>query len=337
MVPFALKWQVDLGQEMLPLAPALLPDAVVLPLANALAWVALASGRIVHCVPDRPRVVAVMPFGDGAVAAHQDGAATWVEAFDALGRQRWRTRLDLGVGMDCLQAADERVLVVGTDAQGLQAAWLDVDGRDVARWPLPAADLRLHRGSVYCALSAPVDGHTGVMELADGQPQWQVDAAAFCWGLDGASGVLDTWNGWQASSELVGFSLDGGAVRFRAAGGPNAALLPAGGRLAHLETAATGPVVVLREMRDGAVLWRSAPVGADEPGLFGRCSGAATLLADDVVVWLHGRGLVRLALADGTHRGTMALHALPPAGVTATPNGLLVRWNRQLSMLALTP
>lgn len=335
--PFTLKWQVDLGQEILPRPPAVLGDVAVLPLAGGLAWVKLATGRVAHVEGLELRVLAVLTFGDGVVAALQDGAATLVDRFDAAGRRRWRSRVDLGAGIDCLQAGVERVLVIGSDARGLQAAWLDVDGREQARWPVCTADLRLHEGIVYGALPTPVDGRAGVMRLADGPPMWCVDAPAFRWALDGADGVLDTWNGWQADSELVGFSLADGAVRFRAAGGPNERLLPEGGQLAHLESAPGGPVAVLRTLHDGAVRWRSAPVGSDSPGLFGRCSGAATLQPDDVVVWLHGRCLVRLARADGAHRGEEALPSLPPAGVTATAHGLLLRHNRLLTMVTLTP
>lgn len=62
----------------------------------------------------------------------------------------------------------------------------------------------------------------------------------------------------------------------------SSAAVPGGdssGRLAHLDATAAGPVVVLRTLHDGAVLWRSAPVEADAPGLFGRCSGATAQLA----------------------------------------------------------
>lgn len=337
--PFEPIWQVDLGHEIAARAPVVLADdRVVVPLATGLAWVDLPAGQVRHVERGERAVVGLAGLGDGVVAARQDRGAVRIDAFDAAGATRWKARLDVGVGADCLHVLDPRVVVVGSDAGGLHAVFLDAGGRASARWPLPAADVRAHRGELLCALAMPVDGRCGVLRAGpEAGGAWLVDAPPFAWALAGDFGALDTWNGQAAQSELVGFALDGSGECWRAAGGPNAALLPTGGCLAHLETAAGGPVVVLRDLADGRELWRSARVGRDEPGLFGRCSGAATLLEDDVVVWLHGRGLVRLARADGAPRGESPVPALPPAGVTPTPHGLLVCHDRQLTLLRLTP
>lgn len=348
--PFALLWTTDVGHEVLGRAPVLLGERVVLPLATGLAWVDVATGRIEHVEGDgapkagrrrskarAPHVVGVAPLSDAVVAAWQDGSEVVIEAFDADAKRRWRTRLPLGVAADCIHAAADRVLVVGSDETGLHGAFLDADGKEVARWPLPTADVRIHRGVVLGALPVPVDGRAGVMVLNDTRPpRWLVDAPAFRLGLHGALSVLDTWDGWQATSELVCFSLDEPRVHFRCTGGPNVQLLPVSDRLAHLEHAPGGPVVVLRALPDGTVLWRSAPVGADVPGLFGRCTGAVTLLDDDVIVWLHGGGLVRLARSDGALRGEQSLRSLLPAGVTPTTHGLLLRYDREVSLWTLS-
>lgn len=333
--PFVTIWQVDLGEEISTRAPALLADRVVIPLATGLAWVELATGRVLHAEHGKLQVMGVVPFGSGVVALRQDRDDALVDAYDVAGGRRWHTKLPLGVGSEDLKVLGDRVLIVGSGADGLQAAFLDSEGHDIERWPLVSPDVQTYRGEVYCAAATPVDGHRGVMRLDRAGPHLLLEVAAYSWALEGDTCVVDTWDGWAAHSELVAFPIEGGPERWRVAGGPNSHLVPRGGLLAHLETADHGPLVVLRRLTDGHVVWRSAAVGKDEPGLFGRCNGVATSTDAGVIVWLHGRELVRLASADGALRGRAPIQSLPPAGVTVTPEGLLVRYDRQLSLLAL--
>jgi hypothetical protein len=333
--PFQTRWQVDLGQEIAPRSPVLLERNAVVSLVTGLAWVELATGRVLHAEAGKLAVMALVPFGDGLAALRQDRGQALVDHFDAVGAHRWRAKVALGVARDGLICLPDHLIVIGSAADGLKAAFIDRQGQLADRWPLPTPDLRTHSGRVYGGAAMPVEGRTGVMQIEGTQLRWLTDAPAHRWALAGDTGFVETWDGRATQSELVAFSLDSGAERWRAPGGPNVDLMLAPAHLVHLETAAVGPVVVLRSLADGALAWRSAAVGTDEPGLFGRCSGTATLLPTDVVVWLQGRGLVRLAADDGSPRGEAAIPSMPPAGITPTPAGLLVRHDRQLSMLAL--